>query len=163
MRDEQGLSENTIKSNFYPLKDFLANVKEKKDTIIEITSLTVEEIVVKKHNIDGYSRKSVRTYVSVIRSFLRYAENNGWCQKNLASTIKASRVYRYESLPSSPSWSDVTKLLASSGSNQPTGIRDRAILMLLSIYGMRCSEVTNLRLNAYSDQNVPSNPVKMIN
>lgn len=66
----------------------------------------------------------------------------------MASTIKAPRVYLYESLPSSPSWSDVTKLLANSDSNQPTDIRDRAILMLLSIYNsMRCSEVTNLSLN----------------
>ena len=147
MRHEQGLSENTIKSKFYPLKDFLANVKEKKNTIIELTSLTIEEILVKNYNIDDYSRKSVRSYVSVIRSFLRYAENKGWCQKNLASTIKAPRVYRHESLPSSPSWSDVKKVLENSDSDQPTDIRDRAILMLLSIYGMRCSEVTNLRLN----------------
>ena len=49
-------------------------------------------------------------------------------------------------MPSSPSWGDVKKLLAEVKTNDPTDIRDYAILMLLSIYGMRCSEVVNLRL-----------------
>jgi site-specific recombinase XerD len=147
MRHERGLSENTIRSKFYPLKNFLANINEKKNTFIELTPLIIDEVLIKKYNIDGYTRKSVRSYISVIRSFLRYAENKGWCQKNLASTIKAPRVYRHESLPCSPSWSDVKKILENSHSDQPTDIRDHAILMLLSIYGMRCSEVTNLRLS----------------
>ena len=37
-------------------------------------------------------------------------------------------------------------MLENTKTNDPTDIRDYAILMLLSIYGMRCSEVVNLRL-----------------
>jgi integrase/recombinase XerD len=81
------------------------------------------------------------------RSFLRYAENQGWCPKHLASTIKAPRVYRDESLPSAPSWSDVQTLLAKTlSNNKPIDIRDYAVLMLLSVYGMRSGEVTHMCL-----------------
>jgi len=37
-------------------------------------------------------------------------------------------------------------LLESSEGNHPTNIRDRAIIMLLTVYGLRCGEVKKLRL-----------------
>ena len=147
MRQEQGLSETTIYSRLFPLKDFLTNINGKKKTLATITPLIVDEVLIKKYNTDGYSRKSVQYYASVVRSFLRYAEKQGWCKIGLADTIKTPRVYSYESLPSSPHWDDIKKLLANSKTDYPTDIRDHAILMLLSIYGMRCSEVVNLCLN----------------
>lgn len=146
MRQEQGLSENTIKLRFAQLQDFLINIQEHMNIFTEITPLMVDKVLAKKHNIDGYSRRSIQSYASVIRSFLRYSENKGWCYNDLADSIKAPRVYRDESLPYSPSWDDVKKLLASSKSDHLTDIRDYAILMLLSVYGMRCSEVINLQL-----------------
>lgn len=146
MREEQGLSENTVKSRFFLLQDFLINIKVKLQNFSEITPLTIDEVLVKKYDIDGYSRRTVQSYASVIRSFLRYAENQGLCQANLASSIMAPRVYQHESLPSSPSWDDVKKILHDTSGNTPTEIRDHAILMLLSVYGIRCSEIIHLCL-----------------
>ena len=146
MRNEQGLSENTINSRFFVLKDFLIHIDKKEKDFINVTPLLIDAIIIKKHQIDNYSRRSVQSYASIIRSFLRYAETKRWCKKNLADCIKAPRVYRYESLPYSPSWDDVKKILAASKTDFPTDIRDHAILMLLSIYGLRCSEVAHLSL-----------------
>lgn len=146
MRNEQGLSESTIKSRFFVLKDFLIHIGQKEQDFINVTPMIIDEIIIKKHQIDNYSRRSTQTYVSIIRSFLRYAETKGWCRKNLADCTKAPRVYRYESLPYSPSWDDVKKILVASKTDLPTDIRDHAILMLLAIYGLRCSEVTHLSL-----------------
>lgn len=144
IRQEQGLSEATIYARFFPLKDFLTSINEKKKTLATITPLIIDEVLIKKYNADSYSRKSVQTYASVVRSFLRYSGNQGWCKMGLANSIKAPRVYSYESLPSSPHWDDIKKLLVNSKTDHLTDIRDYAILMLLSIYGMRCSEVINL-------------------
>lgn len=146
MREEQGLSKNTIDSKNLLIQDFLIKIHEKKKDFLEITPLLVDEVLMDKHKVDGYSRRTIQTYASIIRVFLRYAETQGWCQKNLADSIKLARTYRHESLPYSPSWDDVKKILADSKTEVPTDIRDHAILMLLSVYGMRCSEVTHLRL-----------------
>jgi len=146
MRDEQGLSENTIEGRYFQLKDFLIHINDKKKSFADITPLIVDEILTKKYDSGRYSRRTIQAYATVIRSFLRYAEARKWCQPNLADSIKAPRVYRYESLPYSPSWNDVKKLLKNTKTNNLTDIRDYAILMLLSIYGMRCSEVVNLCL-----------------
>ena len=146
MRLEQGLSENTISGRFILLRNFLTNIYEKKKTLAAITPLLIDEVLMKKYNVDGYSRNSVQHYASVVRSFLRYMENQGWCQKGLANAVKAPRVYKNESLPSSPYWDDIKKVLADSETNHPTDIRDYAVLMLLSVYGLRCSEVISLCL-----------------
>lgn len=146
MRHEQGLSENTIESRFLQIKDFLININKIQKSFIKIIPLNIDDVLTKKYNIDGYSRRTIQSYASVIRSFLRYTENQKWCRKNLADSIKAPRVYRNESFPYSPSWKEVKKLLTNTKTDYPTDIRDYAILMLLSIYGMRCSEVINLRL-----------------
>ncbi|WP_341757004.1 MULTISPECIES: tyrosine-type recombinase/integrase [unclassified Candidatus Tisiphia] len=146
MRHEQGLSENTIKNRFYQLQDFLIKINEKRKNLIQLTPSIIDEALTIKYNVNGYSRRSIQSYASVIRSFLKYAENQAWCQSGIANSIKIPRVYRHESLPYSPSWDDVKKLLANSKSDHSIDIRDYAILMLLSVYGMRCSEVINLQL-----------------
>ena len=153
MRQEQGLSERTIHVRTNLLQNFLIYIHGQDVSFSEITPLIVDEILIKKHDVDNCCRRTVQSYASVVRVFLRYLENQGWCRQNLASSIKAPRVYRDESLPSAPSWSDVKKLLENTVSDRPTDIRDYAILMLLSVYGMRCSEVTHLCLDDIDWQN----------
>jgi len=146
MEQEQGLSCNTIYSRRHVLQNFLTLVRVRVKSLKKLTPLVVDNILIEKHDINGYSRRSVQAYASIIRSFLRYAENQSWCQNNLADSIKAPRVYRNESLPYSPSWEDVGKILKSYSNEHPTDVRNRAIIMLLAVYGLRCSEVTNLKL-----------------
>ena len=43
-------------------------------------------------------------------------------------------------------WEDVGRLLAGTESKQPADIRDRAMLMLFAVYGLRVAEVRRLRL-----------------
>ena len=146
MRLEQGLSANTISGRFCQLKNFLVNIHQKRKTLATITPLALDEVLAKKNNVDGYSRRSVQCYASVVRSFLRYMENQCWCHKGLSDSIKAPHVYKNESLPSSPYWDDIKKVLARSKTDNPTDIRDYAVLLLLSVYGLRSSEVVNLCL-----------------
>jgi integrase len=51
------------------------------------------------------------------------------------------------SLPYALSWDDVQRVIAGAGSDTARDVRDRAILMLLAIYGWRICEVAALRLD----------------
>jgi integrase len=51
-----------------------------------------------------------------------------------------------EGLPKGPAWSDVQILLTNTKSDRPRLIRDRAIIMLFAVYGMRVGEVRGLKL-----------------
>jgi integrase/recombinase XerD len=55
-----------------------------------------------------------------------------------------ARIYTLEGLPTGPTWSDVQRMFAALKPSRPKDIRDQAILMLLAIYGLRESEVTQL-------------------
>jgi integrase/recombinase XerD len=63
------------------------------------------------------------------------------------SNIDAPRIYRLESLPRGLPWNDVQRLLASSAGDGPTEIRDRAMLLLLAVYGLRSAEVRTLLID----------------
>jgi integrase/recombinase XerD len=67
----------------------------------------------------------------------------------LAAAIIAPRRYQHEGLPIGPSWDDVKRLLAAVAGDQPADIRDRALLMLLAVYGLRAGEVTALYLKDF--------------
>ena len=146
MIQEQGLAEETVYSRSWLLKDFLMNLNDRVKSFAAILPSTIDDLLTKKYEKDGLSRRSVQSYTSIVRSFLRYAEDQQWSPKGIAGSIKAPRVYRYETLPSSPQWKDVQKLLGSSQTDYSTDVRDYAVLLLLTVYGMRRSEVAGLKL-----------------
>lgn len=147
MRLDRGFSEETIRARNFQLKNFLKFIAEKIKSFDELNISILDAVIVHKKNVDCYSRRSIQNYTSVMRSFIRYAEQKNWCRKDLAKSIKLARTYRHESLPYSPSWDDVKKLLEGTEGNNPTDIRDRAILMLLAVYGLRRIEVAKLTLD----------------
>ena len=94
----------------------------------------------------GWCRVSVATSAKALCAFCLYAAVRGWCAASIASGIDGPRLFQHEGLPVGPSWSDVQRLIASSGGDSARDIRDRAILILLATYGFRSSEVAGLRL-----------------
>ena len=94
-----------------------------------------------------WCRVSVANTASALRGFLRFAASRGFCANGLAASICRPRLYQQESLPYAPDWSDVQRMLADADTDRPRDIRDRAILLLLAVYGMRSGEVVALRLD----------------
>ncbi len=90
-------------------------------------------------------RTSIALHVAKLRNFFRYAESKHWCRTGLAA-IDAPRIYRLESLPRGPAWSDVQRLLAACAGNTPSEIRDYAMLLVIAVYGVRSGEVRHLSL-----------------
>jgi site-specific recombinase XerD len=146
MKRERGLSPRTIESQCWLINDFLRRLSGQHIAFNELSVAHIDGIISRKGSEDGYSRRSIRGYAETLRAFLRYAERRGWCSPGLAAGVKAPRVYQDESLPAGPRWEDVQHLIASAENNRPTDIRDRAILMLLAVYGLRSAEVRCLKL-----------------
>jgi site-specific recombinase XerD len=113
----------------------------------EVTPAQVDDVLVQKLKQGGYARVTVREYASILRGFFRYAQTQGWCRPDLAKAIHGPRVFSQGTLPRGPSWEDVQRLLASVEGDTAKAIRDRAILLLLAVYGCRRGEVVRLRLD----------------
>jgi hypothetical protein len=137
MEQEKGLARRTIITRCWVAEDFLRSVLHPKQALREITIRQIDEVLARKGTEGGYSRRGIQSYASSLRAFFRYAEQQNLCQRGLADAITAPRIFQNETLPASPSWEDVQRLLANTEGDCSTSIRDRAILMLLVVYGLR--------------------------
>src|SRR5262249_29765499 len=107
-------------------------------------------------DVDGYmkyragtvGRRSLKDVTTKIRSFLRWLHMTEQTSSDLSSTVIAPLLYAFESIPWALRSEDVKEVLAVTRQDcTPKGIRDYAILMLISSYGLRSGEVTTLRLD----------------
>jgi integrase/recombinase XerD len=146
MEKERGLSSATIESRCYSVRPFLDRLLGEERSLDMISVADIDSLLAQEVNEHHYARVSVRGYASSLRSFFRYAETRGWCTRGIAASIMAPRVFQQETLPSGPTWDVVQEILQATSGDQPTDIRDHAILMLFAVYGVRRSEVARLQL-----------------
>jgi len=145
MRDERGLSPVTIDVRRRRIAHFLRWCGRTGRDLATLRADDLDAYFVSFA--DQWSRVSAATMATGLRVFLRYAVSTGWCRRGLPESILSPRTYRLESLPYALSWEEVRRLLASATSSSARDVRDRAILMLLAIYGLRRGEVAALRLD----------------
>jgi len=144
-RDERGLSPVTIASQCWHAEKFLRWLGIQNRGFDQVCLADVDAFLASQGKL-GWSRVSVATSAMALRGFFRHAARRGWCAGSIAAGIDSPRLFRHEGLPTGPAWSDVKRLIASTGGDSPRDIRDRAILTLLATYGLRSGEVAGLRL-----------------
>jgi site-specific recombinase XerD len=147
MEHERGWSPQTIRTRCLCLTAFLHRVCDAHRSLSDLTIADLDHVIACKLSVEGCARATVQAYASVLRAFFRYAETRGWCTPGLAAAITSPRVFQGETLPAGPSWHDVRRLLAGTEGDHCTDIRDRAIILVLAVYGLRSSEVRRLRLD----------------
>ena len=146
MRDERGFTPSTVEQRGRTTRRFLRWCEQAKKLLGDLRPEDCDNYFVTQ-GAGRWARVSMANMASALRAFLRYAAQEGWCSARLAELICRPRLYQQESLPYAPDWSDVQRMLADIDMDKPRDIRDRAILLLLALYGMRSGEVAALRLD----------------
>lgn len=149
MRRERDLSSVTINERCSIVGRVLNRLAIPEGSLSEITVVQIDDALLGLVRQDGYARRTIQGWASHLRIFFRYAETCGWCQAGLAAAIQSPPVFSQASLPQGPSWDEVRRLLELAEGERPANIRDRAILMLFAIYGLRTAEVRHLRLEDF--------------
>jgi len=147
MEQDRGFSPVTVAQRCHAVRPFLDQLLSEARSLDMISAADIDSLLAQKVNEHHYARVSVRGYASSLRAFFRYAETRGWCGGGIAASIMAPRVFQQERLPSGPTWEVVQEILDATSGDQPTMIRDHAILMVLAVYGVRSREVARLRLD----------------
>ncbi len=143
---EKGYSERTSESRDSMLKSFLRYLDAKGILLVDVTASIIDGYL-EKRNEDGCCRRTIASNASILRDFFRYAEEQKWCKEGVRSSIRSPRCYKMESVPSFITWSQVRTMLDNQDDGSGRGIRDRAIMNLLAVYGLRSSEVANLKMS----------------
>ncbi len=147
MRLERGWSESTIRMRRGTAGEFLRRCFDAGLPLERVALQDIDQAVAAKRNTDGWSRSSQRTYAGALRGFLGYAEEQGWCARGLAASVTSPRVFAGEGLPAGPAWDDVRTLLSAPWGDGAASVRNQAILLLLTQYGLRAGEICGLRLD----------------
>jgi integrase/recombinase XerD len=98
------------------------------------------------HMSQRWSRSSLRTSAKMLRSWFGYCETRDWVRSGLSEAILLPRIYRHAGLPLGPTWDAVGRMLVETNGDDHASIRDHAIILLLSVYGLRSGEVRRLCL-----------------
>jgi len=154
MCEERGLSHMTILTRHEQLRPFFDAIEcvRHVHALNQITPQHIDRYFISQSE-NGWSRASLSTLADTLRSFFRYAEAQRWCRSGLAAAIDSPTIYSKESLPRGPDWSQVQALIANIQGDDPVSIRDRAVVLLLAIYGLRRGEVAALRLEDVDFEN----------
>lgn len=146
LRDERGLALSTIDRCCRHARRLLHHLRRAGRTLRRVRLEDVDSYMAAL-TASGWRRSSLPGAADAVRSFLRFAQSRGLCAPGLANAVAAPRIYTDERLPAGLEWSAVGQLIASSKGDTASDIRDRALLLLLSVYGLRSSEIRALRLD----------------
>jgi len=92
-------------------------------------------------------RRSLKDVAERLRSLAHFLHESGRVGIDLAPRIISPIMYAYESIPSALTADQITAVLKHTRKDRsPIGLRDYAILLLLSTYGLRSGEINRLRI-----------------
>lgn len=146
MQRERALSARTINNRCWHVRAFLAWLSEHRTGNKDATLEQVDAFL-SMRGAQGWCRASIAAAATALRSFYEHMAVMGRCAEGFAAGIEGPRLFKQEALAVGPSWNDVQRLIASTETDQPRDIRDRVILMLLAVYGLRRGEVVALTLD----------------
>jgi len=141
MRVHRGAVESTLTSyRLYVtnLLDFLGDDPSK------YTARGLRDFIAERYR--HYECNSVRMVLAAVRMFLRYLAMEGRCRPGLEQALTSPANWSQQSLPRGLTSQEIERVLALCPSTR-TGIRDRAILLLLVRLGLRAGDVAALRLS----------------
>jgi integrase/recombinase XerD len=138
---EKGLSQNTVQSYRYDLKNFASFLEEQDCCLVNATQKIIFDFL----NDQRQQKKSARTCsrkLAAIRSFYRFLLQERRITADPTENLNSPKLEK--SLPRVLSVEDVEILLSQPDLSSVLGLRDKAMLELLYATGMRVSEMLGL-------------------
>lgn len=143
-RNERSLALSTVNGHRGHVGRFLKWVSMRHDSLSSIAIQDVLDYL--KWKEESCARASIFTTAQPLRLFFDYGERIGWLRPNLGSVLVFPMRQRYAHKMQPPAWNEVRQLLDGMAGYSPSRLRDRAMLLLCAVYGLRASEVARLRL-----------------
>lgn len=135
----------TCNSALWQIRRFLDYLQQRNVRLADVEPSDLDAYF--QHVAARWSRTSIHTCAKMLRAWFAHCENRGWTRIGLAGAILLPRLYQHEGLPIGPTWDEVGRMLNATTGDAPAALRDHAILLLLSVYGLRSGELRRLHLD----------------
>ena len=147
LQNVRSLAPSTIYHRHHRLSKLQKWLGERHDTFRDVSLSDVDDYV-DGLRVNGFRPRSLLSVAEAIRDFFRFCAQRGWCNGAIARGILMPRVVHRQTGPHGPAWKDVRRMLNLPGTS-PVELRANAIISLCSIYGLRRSEIVQLRLDDF--------------
>jgi integrase/recombinase XerD len=146
---ERGLSQNTLAAYGRDLKGFAAWLQKNKMNLFQASNADLQAYIAFRGK-QGTKSSTMARVVSSLRRFYRYQLRENRIKVDPSALIESPKLGR--ALPGTLSESQVDALIEAPDTNDPLGLRDRAMLELLYATGLRVSELVSLEYSQLSLQ-----------
>lgn len=148
LADERGLSPPTIENYRAYIRRFLVSVCAGQDLQLSVIRAADITAYVRRHAPKDRTFAAAKDTVTALRSFFRFARYRDYIQTDIAATVPSVPGWSMASIPRAMPAECVHRLLdASKTWQEPSGLRNRAILLLLARVGLRAREIILLELD----------------
>lgn len=137
---DRGLKRTTINGYMCTVRLFCSACNA-----LEPKQLSVSSIASFAKNLEGYAAQTRSTKLYTVRDFTRFLADRGYCGSEVAACMPLIPGHKHSSVPSAYSSKELSLLLspdATASHLQPK--RDRAIMLLGGLIGMRVSDIKAL-------------------
>lgn len=141
LRADRGVVETTVTSYRQYVGDLVDHLGDEPSAY---TARGLRRFVTQRYG--HYGRHSIRMVLAAVRMFLRHLATEGRCRSGLEHALLSPANWSQQSLPRGLSSEQVQQVLSACPTTA-TGVRDRAILLLLIRLGLRAGDVAGLRLS----------------
>ena len=141
MRIHRGVTETTLRNYRLPLLELLQTLGEQPN---RYTPKALRTFLLGRAR--RYSMTQAKNDVTAVRMFVRYLIAVGCCAPELDQAMPTIARWRLASLPKYLAAEEVERVIASCDLSRLNGVRDRAVLLLLSRLGFRSGDIANLKL-----------------
>lgn len=144
---QRGLAPATIRALMWEARNFLAWYIEHNG--VRLKDLTIRDIDAYFNlRAPGLRRRSLKDVAERLRSLMRYLHRTERIPVDFAPHVISPVLYAYETIPSTLDSEQINAVLKHTKKDRsPIGLRDYAILQLLSTYGLRAGEIKHLQLD----------------
>lgn len=142
MRDHRGARDSTIET-YRP--EITRLIEELGDRPEAYEAKVICSFVLGRTSEHGLA--TAKRVVAAVRSFLRFLSATGQCDVRLVDAVPAIAEWRLSRLPRYIDAEQVDRLIESCDATTPVGLRDRAVLLLLTRLALRASDVAGLTLD----------------
>ncbi len=143
---EMGFAHRTVENRVWGLNRFLAWLESNEIQLHSVSVAHIERYFDYLSGAQQWKSTTIASTAQNLKVFFRYAEGRHWTRKGVSRGIFGPRIYKTPAIRKGPDWQDVCRLIESTRGNSPNDRRARAVLLLLSVYGLRASEISNLTL-----------------
>ncbi len=141
---QRGSPEVTVRKKLDHVGKLLEHLARRGKTWRTMTLLDLDEFLIECSH--RYARSTTADIASSVRSFARFLFATGSVSVDLAESVIAPVQRQYERPRRALPWEDIQRLLQAVDTSSARGLRDHALLLMMSTYGFGAGEVIRLQL-----------------